>query len=126
MQLIPTIQGKRCFINKVVYGETTNAFRRRPDGQRPYFASADTDSDVEFLRDAKYKLVINRNKADVMCHAYYNENDSWRINPLFIEPKAMHAPYPCSTTGFMTEAGAHEPSRDEGGNIIPDQADTVY
>lgn len=126
MELIPTIQGKRCYINKVIYGETTNAFQRRPDGQRQYFASADTDSDVEFLRDAKYKLVINRNKSDMMCHAYYNENDSWRVNPMFIEPKPAHAPYPCSTTAFTTETGASEPTRDEGGNIIPDQADAVH
>jgi hypothetical protein len=126
MQLIPTIQGKRCFINKVIYGETTNAFTRRPDGQRPYFASADTDSDVEFLRDAKYKLVINRNKSDLMCHAYNNENDSWRVNPMFIEPKPEHAAYPCSTAAFTTETGASEPTRDEGGNIIADQADAVH
>jgi phosphoserine phosphatase len=124
--IIPYIQGKRCFINKVVFGETTNALLRR-DGQRQVFAAGDSDSDVEFLRDAKYKLVINRNKADLMCHAYYDENDTWRANPMFIEPKAAKATaYACSTTAFTDEAGAAQPTRDEGGNIIPDQNDTVH
>ena len=125
--IIPHIQGKRCFINKVVFGDTTaNAILRRPDGQRQVFASADTDADLEFLRDAKYKLVINRNRSDVMCHAYYNEGDSWRVQPIFIGPKAQHAPYPCSTTAFTTETGAALPTRDEAGNVIPDQVDSVH
>jgi hypothetical protein len=126
--MIPTIQGKRCWVNKGVFGDTTaKAIQRRPEGHRQYLAVADTDSDVEFMRDATYKFVINRNKGDMMCHAYYNEGDSWRINPMFILPKPMKAtPYPCSTTTFTTETGASQPSRDEGGNIIPDQIDRVY
>jgi phosphoserine phosphatase len=125
-ELIPYIQGKRCFVNKVIWGDTTNAFRRRPDGQRQVFAAGDSDSDVEFLRDATYKLVINRNKADLMCHAYYDENDSWLVNPMFIEPKSMKSsPYACSGA-FVDEHGGAGPSRDEGGNVIPDQADTVH
>ena len=126
--IIPHIQSKRCFINKYVFGDTSDqAFQRRPDGQRQVFASADTDADLEFLRDAKFKLVINRNKNDLMCHALYNEHDTWRINPLFIDPKpAKTTPYPCSTTAFTDEHGNGLPSRDEGGNIIPDQADTVH
>jgi len=125
--IIPHIQSKRCYVNKVVFGDTTpTAWQRRPDGQRQVFASADTDADVEFLRDAKYKLVINRNKADMMCHAYYNEHDTWRINPIFIEPKpAKTTPYACSTA-FLDENGVAGPVRDEGGNLIPDQLDTVH
>jgi hypothetical protein len=62
-----------------------------------------------------------------MCHAYYNEHDTWRVNPMFIEPKAAKAtPYPCSTTAFVDETGASLPTRDEGGNIIPDQDDAVH
>lgn len=126
--IIPHIQGKRCFVNKVVFGDTSaNAIERRPDGQRQVFAAADTDADLEFLRDAKYKLVINRNRPDLMCHAYYNEHDSWRVNPIFIGPKpGMTTPYPCSTAAFTTELGTSQPTRDEGGNIIPDQTDSVH
>lgn len=125
--LIPYIHGKRCFINKVAYGETgAAAMQRRPDGQRPVFAAGDSDSDVEFLRDATYKLAINRQKADLMCHAYYNENDSWRVNPMFIEPKtAKSGSYSCGAA-FTPETGANEGTRDEGGNLIPDQADSVH
>ena len=126
--MIPTIQGKRCYVNKFVFGDPTpTAMQRRADGTRQFLSVADTDSDVEFMRDAKYKLVINRNKSDMMCHAYYNEGDSWRVNPMFINPKAARtALYPCSTTAFTTETGASLPTRDEGGNIIPDQMDAVH
>jgi hypothetical protein len=125
--VIPNIQGKRCFINRFVFGDTTpTAIERRPDGQRQVFASADTDADLEFLRDAKYKLVINRNKSDVMCHAYYNEHDTWRVQPMFIEPKAAKtSAYACGTA-FVDELGVAGPSRDEGGNLIPDQTDSVH
>ncbi len=124
-EIIPYIQGKRCYVNKVVFGETTNALARRPDGKRWVFAAGDSDSDVEFLRDATYKLAINRNKGDLMCHAYNNENDSWRVNPMFIEPKAQAGTYACSTK-FVDEAGVAGPSRDEGGNVIADQTDSAH
>jgi hypothetical protein len=123
--IIPYVQGKRCYVNKVVYGDTgVAAFQRRLD--RQWFAAGDSDSDVEFLRDARYKLTINRNKADLMCHAYYDERGTWTANPMFIEPKAAKAAsYACSTA-FIDEAGAAGAVRDEGGNRIPDQTDTAH
>jgi phosphoserine phosphatase len=126
-EVIPHIQGKRCYVNKVVFGATgADAWRRRPDGQRWVFAAGDSDSDVEFLRDATYKLAINRNKADLMCHAYDDENDTWRVNPMFIEPKAALATaYGCDTA-FLDEASTSSATRDEGGNPIANQADTVH
>ena len=126
-QVIPFIQGKRCYVNKVVFGATgATAWARRPDGQRWVFAAGDSDSDVEFLRDATFKLVINRNKADLMCHAYNSENDTWRVNPMFIEPKTAKASsYACSTA-FADEHGASGAARDEGGNAIADQADSAH
>jgi hypothetical protein len=71
-------------------------------------------------------MVINRNKSDVMCHAYYNEHASWIVNPMFIQPKAARvAAYACATA-FTSETGTSGPSRDEGGNLIPDQLDAVH
>ena len=126
-QLISYIQGKRCWINKVIYGDTTaNAMKRRPDGQRPYFGAGDSDTDLEFLRDVTYKLVLNRNKAELMCTAYYNEENSWRINPMFILPKAGQPPYQCPTTACKDEGLNPVPCRDMAGNVIPVQADTVH
>ena len=79
------------------------------------------------MRDAKYKLVLNRNKKKLMCYAYFNERGSWLVNPMFIEPKAMvGAGYPCSTSACTASNGASGPCRDEAGNVIPDQADRVY
>lgn len=127
-QMITYIQGKRCWINKVIFGDATpGAIQRRGDGKRQYFAAGDSDTDVEFLRDATYKFVINRNKKELMCHAYYNEGNSWRVNPMFIGPKAALAtPYPCSTTACKDENLASVPCRDSAGNIIPPQIDTAH
>ncbi|MBV8761556.1 MAG: haloacid dehalogenase-like hydrolase [Deltaproteobacteria bacterium] len=120
--VIPYVQGKRCYVNKVVYGDTgAVAWQRHLD--RQWFAAGDSDSDVEFVRDARYHLAINRNKADLMCHALYNERGTWVYNQMFIEPKAHKAtPYACNTA-FSDEAGAAGQTRDEGGNPIPPQSE---
>jgi len=126
--MISYINGKRCWVNKIVFGDTTAAaLDRRPVDQRAVFAAGDSDTDADFVRDATYKLILNRNKKELMCYAYFNEQDSWRINPMFIEPKAMLAGgYPCSTSACKDSTGTSGPCRDEAGNVIPDQMDSVY
>ena len=126
-EMISYIQGKRCFINKFIYGDTTaRAIDRRADGKRQVFAAGDSDTDVEFLRDATYKFVLNRNKKELMCNAYYGANDSWRINPMFIGPKLVASAYQCPTAACKDENGASVPCRDLGDNLIPIAADTVH
>ena len=126
--LIPYIDGKRCWVNKAVFGDTSAAaIDRRPDGSRQVFAAGDSSSDVEFLRDADIKLVLNRNKDELMCNAYNDAADSWRINPMFIAPKPMRTSmYACSTTGCSDATGAGVACTDELGHAIPDETDTVY
>ena len=125
--MISYIEGKRCFVNKYIFGDTSpRAIDRRADGQRQVFAAGDSDTDIEFLRDATFKFVLNRNKSELMCNAYYNDDDSWRINPMFIAPKgAFAAGYACPT-GCVDEAGATVACRSIGGNPIPAQVDTVH
>ena len=102
--------------------------QRRPDGQRQVFAAGDSDTDIEFLRDATYKLVINRNKTELMCHAYYNAQRragaSTRCSSS--RRRSRPSPYPCSTTACKNSTGAAVPCRDEAGAVIPDQQDSVY
>lgn len=126
--LIPYVDGKRCWVNKAVFGDTSAAaIDRRPDGSRQIFAAGDSSSDVEFLRDATYKLVLNRNKDELMCNAYNDAADSWRINPMFLEPKGKRASdYACSTTACSDATGAGVACTDELGHAIPDEADVVY
>ena len=123
--LISYIQGKRCWVNKLVFGDTTAAaMQKRADGERQVFAAGDSDTDIEFLRDATYRLVINRNKTELMCHAYYNSNDGWRVNPMFIQPKSMKSSqYACSTACIN---GLGTPCLDDGNNVIPNQSDIIY
>lgn len=125
--LITYIEGKRCWANKVVFGDKTAAAIERRRDPRQVFAAGDSDTDIEFLRDSVYKLAVNRNKKELMCYAYRNEGDSWRVNPMFIEPKAKQTTlYPCSTTACKLADGTSGPCLDEAGKVIPDQADKVF
>lgn len=128
--LITYIDGKRCWVNKAIHGDTTaNAINQSADkAKRIVFGAGDSDTDVSFLRDATaLKLVLNRNKKELMCNAYGNYGKSWLINPMFIAPKGQQAAaYPCSTTACKSMSGVSEPCTDEGGAVIPDQADTVF
>jgi phosphoserine phosphatase len=125
--LITYVEGKRCWVNKVVFGDKTEAAIERRRDPRQVLAAGDSDTDIEFLRDSVYKLVLNRNKKELMCYAYRNEGDSWRVNPMFIEPKAKQTTlYPCSTTACKLADGTAGPCFDEAGKMIPDQADKVF
>ncbi len=125
--LISYIEGKRCWINKVIFGDDTAAAIERRLDPRQVLAAGDSVTDIDFMRDSVYKLAINRNKAELMCHAYRNEGDSWRVNPMFIEPRPRQAtPYPCSTTACTARDGSGVPCLDETGAVIPDQADKVF
>ena len=90
------------------------------------FAAGDSDTDIEFLRDATFKFVLNRNKSELMCNAYYDEDDSWRINPMFIGAKPMLAAGYACPTGCADENGVKGACRDLGGNPIPPQVDSIH
>ena len=69
--------------------------------------------------------MLNRNKKELMCNAFNDEADSWRINPMFIGPKGtLAAGYTCSAA-FTTETGTAAAARDLGGNLIPNQVDAI-
>jgi hypothetical protein len=128
--MITYIEGKRCWINKVIHGDMgPTAIDKIDDpARRHVFGAGDSDTDVTFLQDATaMKLALNRNKKEIMCNAYRNYGGRWLINPMFINPRPrLDAGYACSTTACVDEAGASAPCLDEAGEIIPDQADNVY
>lgn len=128
--LITYIDGKRCWINKAIFGDSTAAAMMRSAdlSKRPVFAAGDSDTDVTFLQDATgLKLVINRNKKELMCNAYGNAGGTWIVNPMFIQPRPQQTtPYPCSTSACKDASGASVACRDENGALIADQADTVF
>lgn len=108
--LISYRQGKRCWINQVVLGVKDP--KQMMEGRGAVaFAAGDSDTDAYFLKDAvTLRLVINRNKRELMCRAYaQSDGGDWLINPMFIEPKAQNSSgYACSDFG------------------LPDQKDTVF
>jgi hypothetical protein len=128
--LITYIDGKRCWVNKAIYGDTSAAAVRKNANaaMRPLFAAGDSDTDVTFLQDAVgLKLVLNRNKKELMCNAYGNAGGRWLVNPMFIEPKAQQAaPYPCATSACKSADGTSVACVDEDGKPLADQQDTVF
>ncbi|MEV0977340.1 haloacid dehalogenase-like hydrolase [Streptomyces sp. NPDC049915] len=127
--LIPYIDGKRCWINTVVYGvHGAAAERPLPADRRQVFAAGDSDTDVTFLRDATVlRLVLNRNKTELMCRAYDDGDGRWIVNPMFLQPKPRRAdPYPCATNGYENPDGTRGPVLRQDGSPVPDQWDRVY
>lgn len=127
--VIPYIEGKRCFVNQnILRVKGANAFREQPAEKRQVFGAGDSDTDVTFVGDAtKIRLVINRNKPELMCRSYHNGDGKWLVNPMFIAPKTQLAsPYPCSTTGFVRGDGTKAPVLHADGTVIPDQVDRVF
>ncbi|MFF8837725.1 HAD family hydrolase [Streptomyces sp. NPDC015130] len=128
-EMITYIDGKRCWINQEILGVRGPAAERvQPAARRQVFAAGDSDTDISFLRDATgLRLVLNRNKNELMCRAYENGDGRWLVNPMFIEPKRQKTtPYPCATTGYTAGDGTAEPVRRPDGTVIPDQRDTVF
>ncbi|MFI0987420.1 haloacid dehalogenase-like hydrolase [Streptomyces exfoliatus] len=128
-RMITYIDGKRCWINQEILGVHGPAAERvQPASRRHVLAAGDSDTDVSFLRDATgLRLVLNRNKNELMCRAYENGDGRWIVNPMFIEPKKPKTtPYPCATTGYTAADGTAEPVRRSDGSVIPDQTDSVH
>jgi phosphoglycolate phosphatase-like HAD superfamily hydrolase len=113
-------RGKRCFINRVIFHQPPAAQLARADAaHRQVFAAGDSDTDVAFVQDATdLKLVIDRNRVQLMCNAYSNAGGRWLVQPMFIDPLPPRSePYPCSTT--LDAAG--QPLVDEDGRPMRDQ-----
>lgn len=128
--LITYVEGKRCWMNKVIFGVqgAAAAAVQTDPAKRPVFAAGDSNTDVAFLQDATgLKLVLNRHKSELMCNAYHNVGGNWLINPMFIAPQERQADrYPCSTSACTDATGAGVACKDERGGPIPDQPDTVF
>ncbi|MFD6127258.1 HAD family hydrolase [Streptomyces hydrogenans] len=127
--VIPYIEGKRCFVNQELLGvQGQAAFKQQPAAKRQVFGAGDSDTDVTFVGDAtKMRLVVNRNKTELMCRSYHNGDGKWLVNPMFIDPKPQQAaPYACSTAGYVRPDGSKAPVLDTDGTVIPDQEDAVF
>lgn len=104
-EIITFRQGKRCWINKVIFGESDPAAQL--DEPSPLtFAAGDSTTDLWMLRDAQaMRLAINRNKTELMCYAYENADGNWLVNPMFIEPKPQQVEsYSCAEYGIEDQA----------------------
>ncbi len=123
------IDGKRCFINQEILGVNgPRALRPMPALLRPTVAGGDATTDISMVKDATgVHVVLNRNRAELMCVAYDNEDGRWAVNPMFIQPlPKLPGLYPCSTTAYTDASGNPGPVRRADGSIIPDQEDTVF
>ena len=122
------IDGKRCWVNQGILGiRGAAALQPAPADRRQVVAGGDADTDVTMVRDATgAHVVINRNKPELMCRAFADQDGRWVVNSMFIEPLPRFADgYPCSTTGAFDRAGDPVPVIGDDGQPIPDQADQV-
>jgi len=124
------IDGKRCWINQAILGiQGPAALEPAPVERRQVIAGGDADTDVTMLRDATgIRITINRNRTEVMCRAYANQDGKWLVQPMFIQPlPKLREGYPCSTRGYVNSEGEEGPViGDDGVTPIPDQEDTVF
>lgn len=123
------IDGKRCWANQEIFGiQGPAAFERTPADRRQFLAAGDSVTDVTFVGDATdARIVVNRNKAELMCRAYDDADGAWVVVPMFIDPKPRkEEPYPCSTTAYTNPDGSASPVTRPDGTVIPDQADTIF
>ncbi|GGN70460.1 putative conserved lipoprotein LppF [Streptomyces albiflavescens] len=128
-EVIPYIDGKRCWINQEIYGvRGAAAWQRQDRRHRPAIAAGDADTDVTFVDDAVgAHVVLNRNKSELMCRAYDDADGRWVINPMFIDPlPRKRDPYPCSTSAYNAPDGNKGPVRRADGSVVPDQEDAAY
>lgn len=126
---ITYIEGKRCRVNEEVFGiDPAKSFEVADEDHRAAFGAGDSDTDVSFMQDAtELRLAINRNKTELMCHAYNNEDGKWLVNPMFIDPKDKQDElYPCSTNGQILPDDSTGPLTESDGDVIADQEDTVF
>jgi phosphoserine phosphatase len=129
-QVMTYIDGKRCWINKaILHIDGAAALQPAPEARRQAIAGGDADTDITMLRDATgVRIVLNRNKPELMCRAYANQDGRWVINPMFIDPlPKFEDGYKCSTTGYVNSEGEDGPViGDDGVTPIPDQEDTIH
>lgn len=100
-EIISYRQGKRCWINKEIFKLSDD--KEQMNLPSPIsFAAGDSDTDAFFLKDAKdFRIVINRNKPEIMCHALHNLDGKWIINPMFLDPKPRkESAYECKQYGL--------------------------
>ncbi len=124
---IPYIEGKRCRVNEEVFGvKGAAAFEQQPEPKRAAFAAGDSDTDVTFLSDVTgLRLVLNRQKTELMCTAYDNSDGRWLVNPMFIKPMDKGDTYDCATEGYIEPSGKEAPLHRADGSVVPDQEDRV-
>jgi hypothetical protein len=123
--VIPFNRGKRCFINRVIFQRPTALqLMKGEPAQRAAFAAGDSDTDVAFVQDATdLKLVINRNRVELMCNAYSNAGGRWIVQPMFFDPLPRRPKaYPCATAVDATGV----PIVDENGQTMRDQVDSMH
>lgn len=103
--------GKRCHFKKLVEKEPVGDRQLYWPAQTIRLAAADSPTDLAFVLDAASSgdpqyvaaFVINRNKNEIMCHAYHN--DRILVQPMFYGRKSQKKDgYRCQSYGLANVA----------------------
>lgn len=125
--LITYIEGKRCWIDRAIFGGAGTLQPSPDEARRPVFVAGDAVTDIAMLRDATaLRLVIDRQNPELLCHALAGTGGRWLVQPMFIEPlPARSEPYPCATTACKGSDGAPTACLDAAGAPLADQLPPV-
>lgn len=117
--LITFDEGKRCWINKVIWHETdpVKQLAQNVAAKRPVLVAGDSDTDIAMLKDATaLKIVLNRAKVQTVCNAYQSlekKDGRWFVQPMFLHPNAQKGEVDCpaakipnTTSPIVDEEGA--------------------
>ena len=117
-------EGKRCWINKAIFGDDGPA-AVEPGPRRPLFVAGDATTDLEMLLDAaELRLVVDRHKPELKCHAWAGVRGEWLVEPMFVRPLPRRAdPYRCSRDACTARDGSKVPCTAADGAVITDQVE---
>jgi phosphoserine phosphatase len=109
-EVITYMDGKRCWVNKAIFGDASAEAMQVAPQNRPVLAAGDADTDVSFLQDAQFRVVIDRNKPELMCRARTNSDGGWMIQPMFLLPREPKGEEPaCTPSSCVAFDGSRGP-----------------
>jgi phosphoserine phosphatase len=116
--VMPWFEGKRCWIQRAIFGvpESEQRVPQSDPRWRPALAAGDSDGDTPMLQSATaLRVVLDRHERRLMCNALAHP-ESWLVQPLFVAPLPPRSEaYRCS------EPDALGPIADGEGAAIPDR-----
>ena len=119
--IITYVDGKRCFINKIILGIGRKALEPAPASRRQVIGAGDSDTDATMVRDATGAHIADQpQQARAHVPRLRQRGRPMDRQPdVHRAPAQLKTPYPCSTTAFVTAGGKERPLHRRGRQAYP-------